>query len=332
MQRVILDCDPGIDDTFALIYLSAANHVGQVELDCVTTSAGNVSAAQCAQNAAFVLAQCGLRTIPIAAGCKSPLQWPLTTTPETHGETGLGYVEAPKRHVEDDWQELWIDAIERGTDDLHLVVTGPMTNLAVFAHQHPAHFARLKHITVMGGAVNYPGNTTPNAEWNFWVDPHAANEVFRLAHTPITLCPLNVTEQMWLTPERLEAIAKLLGTQPIAQNLKEIVRFYFEFHQDVGEGYGAQIHDLLTVLVALDRVPATTEPAYLQVEADSELMRGAVSADIKGIFEHAPNAAVLTSSDIDAAWAEFEQSCRVHAAFSAGDPTLAAGYHLKAED
>ncbi|MDK7347851.1 nucleoside hydrolase, partial [Bifidobacterium dentium] len=78
---------------------------------------------------------------------------------------------------------LWIDAIERGTDDLHLIVTGPMTNLAVFAHQHPAHFARLKHITVMGGAVIYPGNTTPNAEWNFWVDPHAANEVFRVANT-----------------------------------------------------------------------------------------------------------------------------------------------------
>ncbi|MCP1387369.1 nucleoside hydrolase [Corynebacterium sp. TA-R-1] len=332
MTRVILDCDPGIDDTYALIYLAALNHAGRIELDCVTTSAGNVDAQQCARNAAWVLTQCGLRTIPLAAGLPGPLKLPLTTTPETHGDTGLGYVTAPERHVEHDWDLLWIDSIERGTEDLHLIVTGPATNLAAFARLHPEHFAKLEHITVMGGAVNYPGNTTPTAEWNFWVDPHAAQEVFTAAHTPITLCPLNTTEQMVLEPERLEMIVEKLGPTPIAEDLKEITRFYFEFHEDVGEGYRAQIHDLLTVLVALGDVATSDCLATIDVEPTSELTRGTVVADLRGMWEREPNARVITGAEIAKAWEAFERACATHSDFFSGDAALAAGYHRKAED
>ena len=218
-MRVLLDCDPGIDDTFALIYLAAAHHAGELELDCVTTTAGNVEAVQCAQNAAWILAQCNLPAIPLAAGEAQPLELALTTTPETHGEHGLGYAHAPERHVASDWDLLWCDAIERGTDDLHLIVTGPLTNLATFARRHPRHFAQLRHITVMGGAVNYPGNTTPTAEWNFWVDPHAAAEVFARTPVPITLCSLGVTEQFVLDPPRLDALVRALGDTPVAAAL-----------------------------------------------------------------------------------------------------------------
>lgn len=330
MTRVILDCDPGIDDAYALIYLAALNHAGEVELDCVTTTSGNVEAEQCARNAAYVLTQCGLRMVPLAAGTPLPLTGELETTPETHGETGLGYVHAPDRHVEHDWDALWVDAIERGTDDLHLIVTGPMTNLAVFARTHPRHFARLERITVMGGAVNYPGNTTPTAEWNFWVDPHAAAEVFERAEVPVTLCPLNVTERMVLEPGRLEGIVDKLGPTPL--DLEAITRFYFEFHEDVGEGYRAQIHDLLTVMVALERVPGSFCLSTLAVEHTSTLTRGTVVADLRGMWERDPNARLLTGADIDAAWREFERACEVHARFFGGDAAVAAGYHRKAED
>ena len=332
MTRVILDCDPGIDDTYALIYLAAANHAFQLQLECVSTTAGNVGAEQCARNAAWVLAQCGLRTIPIAAGMPGPLKLPLTTTPETHGDTGLGYVTAPQRHVEHDWDMLWIDAIERGTEDLHLIVTGPMTNLAAFARLHPRHFAQLKHITVMGGAVNYPGNTTPTAEWNFWVDPHAAQEVFAAVPTPITLCPLNTTERMVLEPGRLEGIVEKLGPAPIAADLAEITRFYFEFHEEVGEGYRAQIHDLLTVLLALGAVDSGSCLATLDVEPTSELTRGTVVADLKGMWEREPNARVITEADTAKAWEAFERACEIHNQFFSGDAALAAGYHRQAED
>lgn len=331
-MRVLLDCDPGIDDTFALTYLTAAHHAGELELDCVTTTAGNVEAEQCAQNAAWVLAQCNLPAIPVAAGEPQPLELALTTTPETHGETGLGYAHAPARHVATDWDMLWCDAIERGTEDLHLIVTGPMTNLAVFARRHPRHFAQLRHITVMGGSVNYPGNTTPTAEWNFWVDPHAAQEVFARTPVPITLCSLGVTEQMLLDPPRLERLVAALGETPIASALPEITRFYFEFHKDVGEGYRAQLHDLLTVLIALGRVDTAVAEATIDVEAASELMRGTVAADLRGMWEREPNARVVTSADIPSAWALVDAAFSLHARFTAGDEQLKAGYHLKAEE
>ncbi|MDY5785951.1 nucleoside hydrolase [Corynebacterium sp.] len=329
-MRVLIDCDPGIDDALALAYLTALHHEGRIELDAVTTTAGNVEARQCAANAAWVLALCGLRTIPVAAGCTGPLELELTTTPDTHGDTGLGYATAPERYVESDWDTIWCDAIERGTDDLHLIVTGPVTNLAAFRRMHPEHFARLQHVTIMGGAFSYPGNTTPSAEWNFWVDPHAAKEAFAAAPTPLTVCSLGVTERMLLTPERLEGVVEKLGGAPIAEQLPDIVRFYFEFHDEVGEGYRAQIHDLLTTQVALGTVLYDATLTTIDVEADSELMRGTSVADLRGMWEREPNARVVTGADIDAAWAEFERACGVLAEFFGGG--LAHVRHARAEE
>lgn len=331
-MRVILDCDPGIDDTYALIWLTAAAHAGIVELDCVSTTSGNTHAEQCARNAAWVLSLCGLPIVPVAAGCPEPLVCELTTTPETHGETGLGYATALAREVEHDFDALWIDAIERGTDDLHLIVTGPMTNLAAFAEAHPEHFAQLKHITVMGGAVNYPGNTTPSAEWNFWVDPHAASEVFARTPVPITLCSLGVTEQMVLTPQALEGFVAGLGGADVAKQLPEITRFYFEFHEEVGEGYRAQIHDLLAVLIGLGFVEHSGRVTTVDVEADSPLMRGTSVADLRGIWGREPNARLVTEADVEAAWGWFEWACEVHAKVAAGDAELTQLRHRRAED
>lgn len=331
-MRVILDCDPGIDDTYALIHLAAKHHTGELELEAVTTTAGNVGAVQCAQNAAWVLSLCGLHTIPIAAGCPQPVEWELTTTPETHGDFGLGYAQAPQRHIDTDWQELWLDAISRGTQDLHLIVTGPMTNLAVFAANYPVHFAALEHITVMGGAFNYPGNTTPSAEWNFWVDPHAAAAVFAQARTELTVCPLNVTERMLLTPDALQRHIDALGQAEIARHLEPITRFYFEFHQEVGEGYRAQIHDLLTVIVALGGTGAFCL-STVDVEADSPLTRGTSLSDADGGFwGREPNARILTDADIDSAWAQFTKSCGVLARAAAGDADIERSRHLRADD
>ena len=331
-MRVILDCDPGIDDTYAIIFLTAAAHAGLIELDCLTTTSGNAPADQCAQNGAWILGQCGLPIISLAAGIPEPLEVELTTTPETHGDTGLGYAQAPERHVEHDWDALWIDSIERGTDDLHLIVMGPLTNLAAFAHAHPEHFQKLKHITVMGGAVHYPGNTTPSAEWNFWVDPHAAADVFAMTPVPITLCSLGVTEKMVLTPGALEGAVEKLGASPLAEHLEAITRFYFEFHEDVGEGYQAQIHDLLTVLIALGLVVYSADETTVAVEADSELMRGTSVADLRGIWEREPNARLVTDADVDAAWERFAWACEVHAKVAAGDAEIVELRHLRADD
>ncbi|MHA2788678.1 nucleoside hydrolase [Corynebacterium sp. S7] len=306
---VVIDCDPGIDDTLALIYLAGLHVAGEITLEAVTTTAGNTTVDNTASNAAWVLELCGLGTIPVAPGRAVPLQVPLTITPETHGPTGLGYVTAPQQtSLHDDWQQLWIDAIEKHGSDLHLIITGPLTNLAQFRHDHPEHFAQLNYITVMGGAVNYRGNTTPTAEWNFWVDPHAAAEVFQHTPSEITLCSLEVTERMLVNPERAAALVDKLGAVPIAHYLNDILRFYFEFHERNNEGYQAQIHDLLTCMIALVTVDYTELTTTVAVEADSELMRGTSVADLRNHWDKPANAHLVMSADIAGAQEELDRA------------------------
>ena len=308
-RRVLIDCDPGIDDALALIYLAGLHSQGDVELLGVTTTAGNTSTAQTAINAAWVLEQCGFgdEHIPVAAGEEVPLEVDLVTTPETHGDTGLGYVTATGVSPAGDWRELWSEALSGGAVDL--IVTGPCTNLAIWLREGHE-LADFASVTVMGGAVLYPGNTTPTAEWNFWVDPHAADEVFRAA-TPghrVTLCPLNVTEQMLIGPGEAEQLIDALGDVPIAAALPDILRFYWEFHRSVGVGYTAQIHDLLTCMIALNQVKYSAYPASLRVEAGSELTRGTSLAFRGAQLAGEPTVRVLERADIASARKRFYET------------------------
>lgn len=308
---VLLDCDPGIDDCLALMYLAGLHHAGEIELVGVSTTAGNAEVQQTATNARWILDLCGLPEIPVAPGRPTPLEVELTTTPETHGETGLGYLSAPDHDFGDiHWQELWSTAIVHNPG-LHLIITGPVTNLADFEREHGDDVAQCGSITIMGGAVNYRGNTTPTAEWNFWVDPHAAAHHFAAsAALPSTLCSLEVTEQFLITPERLAEIEGLLGEHPMAEPLPEILRFYFEFHQAQEEGYQAQIHDLLTCIIALKKIPFEAVETTIDVEADSALMRGTSVADLRNYWDRPTNASLVTSADIPAAHREFDRALR----------------------
>ncbi len=309
MIPVLIDCDPGIDDTLALLYLAALHHAGEIELVGVTTTAGNTTATQAAGNARWVLELLDV-PVPVLPGRPAPAEVPLVTTPETHGPTGLGYLDVPAAPDSGEWPELWRGVVNKHPD-LHLIVTGPLSNLDAFRRTHPEHYTRLRHVTVMGGAVNYRGNTTPTAEWNFWVDPHAAARVF--AHPPagkIRLCSLAVTERLLIDPPRLERLVGEVGPGDVAKHLPDILRFYFEFHEAQGEGYQAQIHDLLTCMIALGTVPYEDTATTVAVEAHSELMRGTSVADLRGHWHRAANARLVTDVDIDAAHAELSRAAR----------------------
>ena len=361
MQKpcVVADVDTGIDDSLALIYLAGLHSAGEIDL-VVTTSAGNTTAGQAAVNSAEVLRLAGAAEVPVVAGARAPLKVPLTTTPETHGEKGLGYyspldgggVAGAAGEAGDARAavELW-----RGAS--HILIAGPATNLA-WALRHAPEVVGGEaeggaggsdttgaEITLMTGAFNYPGNTTPTAEWNAWVDPHALKEVFAApASTPATvdaptiarpavrplptICPLNVTEQVLLYPDRLLRWQEALRpTRPeLAALLGDALRFYFEFHQSVGVGYCAQIHDLAAAMVMLRRVPCSFYDATVDVEADSPLMRGTTVADrvaevsasegavtsggaeARGQYWDRPaNARILESLDPADVFAEFER-------------------------
>lgn len=162
----------------------------------------------------------------------------------------------------------------------------------------------------MAGAFTYPGNTTPTAEWNAWVDPHALKHV--LSNWPVSapkprICPLNVTESVLLTPDRLRRLVANLPLRraELVDLLSDATSYYFEFHQSVGVGYQAQIHDLAAAQVLLAealhlQIGHGLRAATVDVEADSELLRGTTVADWDSSYWNRPaNAEVLQRIDAD---------------------------------
>lgn len=355
---VVADVDTGIDDALALVYLYRLHLAGRIELS-VTTSAGNCTADDAARNSAEVLRVAAQQWGPsllgrhraqrgggpdaslprITIGAAHPRVLPLVTTPETHGPRGLGYwlgEAGDARRVQAEGSPGEADAFlapggstPDGTasaavahwaaaQPTHLLVCGPATNLA-WAVEHAPEVLRGCQVVIMGGAFGYPGNTTPVAEWNAWVDPHALK--YALQHWPEgaplpVIAPLNMTEQVLLTPERLRRwVGGLDGAQavsrrgdregaqavsPLAELLTAAVEFYFEFHEQVGVGYQAQIHDLAAAMVLLEDVGFEATEFHVDVEADSELTRGATLAfDPKPPFgvQLAANARVLRRLD-----------------------------------
>lgn len=298
---LLVDCDTGIDDAVALCYLAGRHVAGEIRLIGATTTAGNTTAAQAAANTAHVLRACGLGGVPVAAGLPAPRRVALTTTPETHGPGGLGYLDAPGAPPEPagGWRALWRGAAAEGAA---LLVTGPATNLAEIG-PYPG------EVTVMGGAIDHPGNTTETAEWNAWVDPHAAKEAYAFqAEPPATCCPLGATERLTVDPPFLEELVAALGKAPVAGLLPEALRFYFEFHESQGEGYLAKVHDALAAMVALDAIPHRAREAAIDVDVDGE-RRGTTTA--RAPAEGSPAARVVTWADGEAARAELLRGARL---------------------
>lgn len=322
-MRLIADVDTGIDDALALVYLAARR---DVDLVGVSTTTGNTTAALAARNSAAVLALVGRGEVPVWTGGGRPLAVEPATTPQTHGDEGLGYAELPDAadalRPGDPITQLWLPQVREHPGETILLVTGPLTNLALAMRAEPRLPELARRIVIMGGAFNYPGNTLPTAEWNAWCDPHAAHEVYT-AFEPMpadrlpVVCPLNVTESIELRPTLLDTTAAAIGVpaphlspgdprrrEPSATGnalfdlVTDALRFYFEFHADHGYGYLAQIHDLLAAEIATDEpLGARYEPLWIDVETDSALTRGTTVADVRHLLNHSPNARVLTAVD-----------------------------------
>lgn len=319
---LIFDCDTGIDDSLALLYLLAHP---TVDLRAVLSTGGNVPTdVVCGNNLAW-LQVCGRDDIEVCLGADGPLEAPLMTTEETHGPLGIGYAELPtptssasSRDAVDAWIELTADS----PGEYVGLVTGPLTNLALAVRRDPSLPSRLRRLVIMGGTFHHGGNTTPTSEWNIAVDPEAAKEVFAAFGTdgaprPI-ICPLDLTETIRMTPDHLGRLAALADSSPVEQPgpadepgirsvadneivryLVDAVRFYFEFHEAHSEGYIAHMHDPFAAAVALDPSVTTTRLACVDVETVGPLTRGTTVADERGFWNRPVNAEIATATDAD---------------------------------
>src|SRR5215216_1941592 len=262
-KKILFDTDPGIDDACAILLALASP---EVSLEGLSVVHGNCSLEQGTINALSVLELANDSHIPVAEGCDLPLVQPSLLAPETHGDTGLGYAKLPSPRAKPITQhgvDFLIEMILASPGEITLVAIAPLTNVALAIRKEPRIANALKELIIMGGALRHEGNTTALAEFNTYVDPHAAQIVYQ-AGIPTTLVPLDVTYQCILTPGDVNRLKKI--DSPITQFVADSTRFYMEFHDEYQKIEGCVINDPL--VLALTFMPELCTYQELPVEVD----------------------------------------------------------------
>ncbi len=267
-QKVIIDCDVGVDDALALIL---AFHSPEIEVKAITGVNGNVPLDLVFKNIQKVLSFIQPRHRPlIARGAEGPLKGKPVYAYSFHGEDGLGGAKLQKAEKEH-WQifpgradELILEMAHQHPGEIMLVATGPLTNVALGLQRDPGGMRRLKEVVIMGGAVRTRGNITPSAEFNFYADPVAARIVLE-SRLPITLVPLDVTRRVFLTPqimvERVNLIDNSFSRFVVEATGYDSIKRQFRL---MAEAFF--LHDPLAVGVVIDPTVVKKEKLALQVE------------------------------------------------------------------
>ena len=293
--QVILDVDPGHDDAVALMFACGAP---ELDLLAVTTVAGNAPLEKTTRNALRILSLIGRTDVPVAAGAASPLHCPLHTAEDIHGESGLEGPEIPDAAFEPDGRgatDLIADTLRGAGGPVTLIPTGPLTNIARFLREHPDLRDRIARISLMGGSIGL-GNTTPAAEFNVYVDPEAAREVFE-SGLPITMSGLDVTHQAGVGPrerERLRALGRIGGV------VAELMEFFAATYERVYGFDAPPLHDPVALAAVVEPHLLETRPMRVDVECESELTRGETVCDFYGVTGKVPNAEVGVKLERDA--------------------------------
>jgi purine nucleosidase len=284
-KPLLVDCDTGIDDAIALLYLLADP---DVDICAITTVFGNISAATAARNTLRVLDVAG-RTgeVPVAIGSEVTLLGEQTHRGgDVHGGEGLGGIEVGQPAggpVDERAAELIVRMARQRPGELHLLATGPLTNVAVALRLEPELPRLLTGVTIMGGAALAPGNITPAAEANIWHDPEAAQAVLS-APWGTTLVPLDATMRQVITEEQRRRLVECDAAVP--QFAAEILSHYMDFYTSVFGRRCCACHDVLAAAIAVhDVVPTRAMTVRVAVNTSPGPARGATICDMRGIYK-----------------------------------------------
>jgi inosine-uridine nucleoside N-ribohydrolase len=310
MQRILIDTDPGVDDALAILL---AMKSPELRVEAITTISGNVHVEQATQNLLTILGVLELSEYPIIAkGEAQPHVKPLVMAEHVHGEDGLGNISNllnpdrsprfPPANCEISTfsgVDLILEMVDRYSDELVVVALGPLTNISKAIRKDSECMRKLDSIVLMGGVFSDYGNVTTTAEFNVFVDPHAAHEVFS-SGIPIHIAPLDVTHQVALTGERLNT--EIEGrSDRISSFLKESTQACMEFYRQHVGFYGLHIHDALPIGMLTHPQFFQSVEAYVQVETEGNITSGMTVADLRrGRQGTIPNARVCVKVDADA--------------------------------
>ncbi len=291
-KRIILDTDPGIDDSLAILLALASP---EVRLEGLSVVHGNSSTEQGTINALSVLELAKASHIPVYKGCELPLVQPSLLAPETHGEQGIGYAKlsAPQTKPQvEKGSDFLIEKIMSNPREMTLVCIGPLTDIALAIRQEPRIVENVKEVFIMGGAIRHEGNTTALAEFNAYVDPHAAHIVYH-SGMPITLTPLDVTYQCIFLPEDLNRLLRI--DSPITKFIADATRFYMEFHDEYQKIDGCVINDPMTLALTFMPEICDYQDLYVDVDISTGMGLGNTFADFYNYEKKAANMKVALS-------------------------------------
>lgn len=283
MKRIIIDADTGVDDSLAILY---ALRSPNFHVEGITTCFGNNNAEQSADNSLRLikLSGCGYQ-VPVAVGANESLEGVFESAPaHIHGDNGIGNVELPKSSRQPVEEAAWDFIIRKAQElkgELVLVTTGRLTNLARALEKDPELPRKIKKVVAMGGTLNEPGNVGPYAEANIFGDAKAADIVFRAGFN-FTLVGLDVTMKTFITERDVENLCTYCTDEcrPIADYIKDVLKFYFEFHRvSMGMAGACVVHDPLAMLIAEDPSLGTFKMVRAGVEYAEGTFKGTIRTD-----------------------------------------------------
>jgi purine nucleosidase/pyrimidine-specific ribonucleoside hydrolase len=304
MKRILMDCDPGIDDAVAMIL---ALHCGALQVEAITTVTGNLTADRTCANALKVLDLMDAPDITVAAGMLTPLVRKFPRDPFSHGDDGLGNTGLPLSARRPDPRfapDVIVETVNRYPNDITLVATGPLTNIALALMKDPSLAQKVNELIIIGGAFGFNKFASTNAtgdnpvsEWNIYVDPEAARHVFH-SGIGLTAVGLDVAthERMCLRPQDYPRLQS--SPRREARFLLDLIKFV----EDRGFLQYCVLIDSLAVAAAMNPSILQTLAVHCDVETQGELTRGQTVADIRNNFRwaHLPLIRAACDADFDA--------------------------------
>jgi purine nucleosidase len=293
--RLLIDCDPGVDDAIALLLAFGSP---ELDLQGIITVGGNVPLVHTQTNARKICELAQVLDVPVYAGCGRPLLRSLVTAEYVHGATGLGQVELPEPTIAIQAQhgvDFLIETLLVAEKPMTIATLGPLTNLAVALVKSPEIVEKIEKVVMMGGATTH-GNVTPSAEFNIYCDPHAAQIVLD-SGAAIVMMGLDVTHQAIATPDRLANIRQ--AGAPIGSLVAKLLEDYS--HHDIQQyGFaGAPLHDPCVIAYLIDPSLFNVHDCFVEVELQSERTIGQTIVDWYGVSGKPKNVTVVAGIDSD---------------------------------
>jgi len=292
MRKFLIDTDTASDDAVAMCM---ALRDPEIDVVAFTVVAGNVPLDEAVQNALYTVELCGKET-PVYVGAGAPMVRDLATAQNVHGEDGFGDIglDLQGRTPAEGWApQVIVDTIRNNPGEITLIAIGPLTNLAIALLWAPDIADKVERVVIMGGTGEHgPGNISPTAEFNFWVDPEAVRVVLR-SGMPLELVGWDISIASAVVTDERRSEIRALGTAAANFSI-DIQETLHSYAYEETRLAGPDFPDPIAMAHAIDPSPATTEHLGVDIAIGPEPMRGTMIVDHYGFAQMPPNAHVVT--------------------------------------